>query len=83
MQRRGSRQSTGAKPSTAVGKARSGDGSNVRALQRSWSTRTEALMAAADGEGSADGRDPRRTSASSNDAVLDIGQQAAALGLYA
>jgi len=40
-------------------------------------------MAAADGEGSADGRDPRRTSASSNDAVLDIGQQAAALGLYA
>lgn len=39
-------------------------------------------MAATDGEGNGDGRAPRRTSAS-NQAVLDIGQQAAALGLYA
>lgn len=72
MQGRSSRQ---AKPSTAVGKPRSGDSSN-----RSW-TRPEAI-AAAEGEGGGDGGGPPQAS-STTEAGLDIGQQAAALGLYA
>lgn len=78
MQGRGSRQ---AKPSTAVGKARSGDGSNTRALNRSW-TRPEAIAAAAGDEGGGDGGGPPEGS-SASETGLDIGQQAAALGLYA
>lgn len=69
-QGRGSRQ---AKPSTAVGKPRSGDGGNTRTLNRSW-TRPEAIAGAA-GEGEGE--------AAASEAGLDIGQQAAALGLYA
>lgn len=77
VQGRSSRQ---AKPSTAVGKPRSGDGSNTRALNRSW-TRPEAT-ASAEGEGGGEGGGLPQTS-SASEAGLDIGEQAAALGLYA
>lgn len=77
-QRRGSRQALGAKPSTAGGKARNGDSSKGRALQRTW-TRPEPL--AADYGGS--GGEAVRSSTSPHEAGLGIDQQAAALGLYA
>lgn len=76
------RSSRQAKPLTAAGKPRSGDGSNTntRTLNRSW-TRPEAV-AAAEGEGGGDGGGPAQAP-SASEAGLDIGQQAAALGLYA
>lgn len=49
----------------------------MRAMNRSW-TRPEAIAAAA-GEGGGDGG----PSQAASEAGLDIGQQAAALGLYA
>lgn len=81
QQRRSSRLAGLGKPSTAAGKTRNGDGSNARALQRSW-TRPEALIAHSDG--GRDGGELLRTSSSQEAGLdLDVGQQAAALGLYA
>lgn len=79
QQRRCSRLAGLGKSSTGPGKSRNGDGSNARVLQRSW-TRPEGL--GADSDCGRDGGVLLRSS-SSQEAGLDVGQQAAALGLYA
>ncbi|CAM9590281.1 unnamed protein product [Hapterophycus canaliculatus] len=77
-QRRSSRQALGAKPSTAGGKSKTGEGSKGRALQRTW-TRPEALTV----DDGISGGEPVRGSASPDEEGLRMNQQAAALGLYA